>query len=139
MKNTVDNLAYDVKTIDPNDPDLYKKLELLMNNMTKAFNKWLILGNNKVGKVDTITTKLESNIMLIYQHATDLLVFFSLAALNIGSEHAIVDAFDASAELAKVVEQCIDVAKLGVTERRDAVSLARHAGLGAQSGPLPWH
>jgi Response regulator containing a CheY-like receiver domain and an HTH DNA-binding domain len=30
-------------------------------------------------------------------------------------------------------------AKLGVTDRRDAVSLARHAGLGAQSGPLPWH
>ena len=30
-------------------------------------------------------------------------------------------------------------AKLGVTDRRDAVSLAREAGLGAQSGSLPWH
>ena len=30
------------------------------------------------------------------------------------------------------------VAKLGVTDRRDAVSLAREAGLGVQSGSLPW-
>ena len=30
-------------------------------------------------------------------------------------------------------------AKLGVTDRRDAVSLALEAGLGAQGGTLPWH
>jgi DNA-binding NarL/FixJ family response regulator len=30
-------------------------------------------------------------------------------------------------------------AKLGVSDRRGAVSLAREAGLGAQSGSLPWH
>ena len=29
-------------------------------------------------------------------------------------------------------------AKLGVTDRRDAISLAREAGLGAHSGSLPW-
>ena len=30
-------------------------------------------------------------------------------------------------------------AKLGDTDPRDAVSLAREAGLGAHSGSLPWH
>src|SRR5665647_246018 len=30
-------------------------------------------------------------------------------------------------------------AKLGVTDRREAVSLARKAGLGAHNGTLPWH
>ena len=29
-------------------------------------------------------------------------------------------------------------AKLGVTDRREAVSLALEAGLGAQGGTLPW-
>ncbi|MEO8556984.1 MAG: LuxR C-terminal-related transcriptional regulator, partial [Actinomycetota bacterium] len=29
-------------------------------------------------------------------------------------------------------------AKLGVTDRRDAISLAREAGLGVHSGSLPW-
>ncbi len=30
-------------------------------------------------------------------------------------------------------------AKLGATDRRDAVSLAREAGLGGQGGSLPWY
>ena len=65
MKNTVDNLAHDVRNINPKDPNLYSRLEKLMNKMITAFNKWLIHGNNKVGKVDKTTDKLKNNINLI--------------------------------------------------------------------------
>ena len=77
MKLKVDHLEKDFKTIDPNDPDLYIKLELLINKMSRAFNKCIIHGNTRVGKAEQIIDKLENNIWLIHQSAIELFVFCS--------------------------------------------------------------
>ena len=77
MKNRMDFFEHDFETLDPNDPDLYGRLEELIDKLASDFNQLVNLGNSRVGKVDQITSKLEKNISLIHQSATDLIDFFN--------------------------------------------------------------
>ena len=72
MKTRINAFENDVKTIDPEDPDFYDKLMNLMDKLTQVFNRLVNHGNIRVDNVNKITDKLEDNIMLVHQSATEL-------------------------------------------------------------------